>query len=123
MYSLFFRQSQKLSKVFFFFWWLEAYAPMQDFVLEAARSETGASFGRNAYGNLYQRGKPTPLTVRGKTVAVCEGLSSVLVDGRSTLVSIDTSLYSSLLFSFVSSLSSSHLGSKKSFSSVVLDAC
>ena len=89
---------------------------MQDFVLEAARSETGASFGRNAYGNLYQRGKPTPLTVRGKTVEVREGLSGVLVDGRSTLVSIDTSLYSSLLFAYVSSLSSSHLGSKNASS-------
>ena len=99
--SFFFVQSSKLSKVFFFFWWLEAYAPTQDFVLEAARSETGASFGRNAYGNLYQRVKPTPLTVRGKTVEVCEGLSSVLVDGRSTLVSIDTSLYPRLLFAFV----------------------
>ena len=74
---------------------------MLDFVLEAARPKTGASFGRNAYGNLYQRGKPTPLTVRGKTVEVCEGLSSVLVDGRSTLVSIDTSLYPRLLFAFV----------------------
>ena len=42
------------------------------YTVEAARSETGASFGRNAYGNLYQRGKPTPLTVRGKIVEVCE---------------------------------------------------
>ena len=59
----------------FFCGWrpISPYAPTQDFVLEAARSETGASFGRNAYGNLYQRGEPTPLTVRGKTVEVCEG--------------------------------------------------
>ena len=83
LFSFFFLQSAALSTVFVFFWWLEAYAPTQDFVLEAARSETGASFGRNAYGNLYQRGKPTPPTVRGKTVEVCEGLSGVLllVDG------------------------------------------
>ena len=39
-------------------------------------------------------------------------LSGVLVDDRSTLVSIDTSLYSRLLFAFVYSPSSSHLGSK-----------